>query len=99
MSEQPPVESPDPIPASEFSIATSVASLLLLIGHKRIGFVPGEDVPRLGTGWTTALTLSPTSAKMLIATLSKAVADYESDYGKIPIDEKQGPTTVTLKKP
>lgn len=92
------LQSPDPIPASEFALAAGVTTFVLLIGHKRIGFLPGREAPEVGTGWTTALALSPTSAKMLVDTLVKGITEYEGMYGAIPFDHNQKPKSSSPQK-
>jgi hypothetical protein len=73
--------------ATQFNLGMSPVEVLISFGHTRP--VPDQSGNLGGSAvveWTGVYTMSPTAAKQLSLQLVAVLQDYESNFGKIPLD-------------
>jgi hypothetical protein len=76
---------------SQFAIAITPAEFLISLGHACIpvphaGPVGADVTPEPYVEWLLTLSISPIAAVTLSERLRASIADYEKQFGKIPID-------------
>lgn len=77
---------------NHFALAVTANEVLLTIGISRASMQQespsSPPTPVIAIEWLMSLSTSPQSAKLLLNSLSQALAEYEKQFGAIPQDPR-----------
>lgn len=90
--------SPEVSVASRFAVAVSAVEVNLAVGRQRQVFQPNGEPIGGGVEYTHAFSVSPSAALQLVSILQFALAQYETSFGKIPVDPASVQKIADLEK-